>query len=114
MWKPSRLWPIAALWLLSLPAVVQAAQPLSPASGEPNTNAAPAPRSVPGRGSAVSVKDFARCDGVGDDYDGLPLAANAAAGGLLKFPDEPTVACQTSRPILLASGTTVRDRKSVV
>jgi parallel beta-helix repeat protein len=107
MRKRSKLGLIAALCGLSLPAVVHPAQRLSPASGEPNTNAVQSRHSAPGRGSPVSVKDFARCNGVGDDYDGLQLAANSAVGGLLKFPDEPTVVCRISHPILLASGTTV-------
>jgi hypothetical protein len=54
------------------------------------------------------VTDFTKCDGLGDDHEGLQLAAKSAAGGLLRFPDEPAVVCQISHPIVLASGTTVR------
>ncbi len=99
---------IAAFWALSTPVSVNLAQPLSPSSSEPNTNAAAEPRNTSDRSSYVSVKDFTKCDGVGDDYDGLQLAAKSAAGRLLRFPDEPTVVCQISHPVLLTSGTTVR------
>src|ERR1700730_14054927 len=99
---------IAAFWALSTPVSVNLAQPLSHSPSEPNTNATEDPRTTSGRGSHVSVKDFTKCDGVGDDYEGLQLAARSAAGGVLRFPDEPTVVRQISHPILLASGTTVR------
>jgi hypothetical protein len=99
---------IAAFWALSTPVSVNLAQPLSHSPNEPNTNATEDPWTSSGRGSHVSVKDFTKCDGVGDDYEGLQLAARSAAGGVLRFPDEPTVVCQISRPILLASETTVR------
>jgi parallel beta-helix repeat protein len=99
---------IAAFWALSTPVSVNLAQPLSHSPGGPNTDAMEDPRTTSGRGSHVSVKDFTKCDGVGDDYEGLQLAARSAAGGVLRFPDEPTVVCQISHPILLASGTTVR------
>src|ERR1700732_81058 len=94
---------IAAFWALSTPVSVNLAQPLSHSPGGPTTDAMADPRTTSGRGSHVSVKDFTKCDGVGDDYEGLQLAARSAAGGGLRLPGEPTVVGQRPHPILLAA-----------